>query len=289
MTVETPVEISSIKTPNLKDRIHNNGCCGELELIKFYSYTLVSSSAVLFLDVDSMLMNPITPLVNELLSAPSVEAMYTKDWGMVQPGMKAGAQGGFLLLKPSMETFDLFRRIVLNVPFNEPGSKGWGGSGLGPFWGAMTFQGLLPYVYEEYEPGDFKGMIGKGRNDLLEGVERKGRSVEIDRCVYNVMMDNPKTKDDSECRGPVKGVTDCQDCRMQRPEDITTFHFTLCQKPWNCYVKGPRPWCEPIHKTWFKYRRELEEERGVYEPKGDHMEGFCTKQGKGGYIPIMRE
>ena len=120
MFVETPITISSIKTPNLLNNIHKNGCCGEVELIKFYAYTLVTSDVVLLLDVDTLLLKPFTPLVTTLLNSPNVEAMYTKDYGMVPPGRKAGAQGGFLLLKPSVETFDLFRRIVLNVPLIHP-------------------------------------------------------------------------------------------------------------------------------------------------------------------------
>jgi len=57
-------------------------------------------------------------------------------------------------------------------------------------------------------------------------------------------------------------------------------------QPWNCYLEGPKLWCEALHRTWFKYRREMEEEKGVYEGGGKFMEGFCTKGGKDGYLPI---
>ena len=67
-------------------------------------------------------------------------AAYTEDWGMVNPGKKAGAQGGFVVIKPSDEVFEYLKWIVLNVPFNEPGNPGWNGTRVGPFWGAMTFQ-----------------------------------------------------------------------------------------------------------------------------------------------------
>eukprot|EP00520_Triparma_pacifica_P004819 CAMPEP_0118634170 /NCGR_PEP_ID=MMETSP0785-20121206/1394_1 /TAXON_ID=91992 /ORGANISM="Bolidomonas pacifica, Strain CCMP 1866" /LENGTH=276 /DNA_ID=CAMNT_0006525107 /DNA_START=57 /DNA_END=884 /DNA_ORIENTATION=- len=105
--VETPIKVEEIRTKMLKERISINGCCGEIELIKFHAYTLTDSDAVLLMDIDSILLKPITPLLQTLLTTPTLEAMYTKDWGMVAPGKKAGAQGGFLLLKPSLTTFDL--------------------------------------------------------------------------------------------------------------------------------------------------------------------------------------
>jgi hypothetical protein len=84
----------------------------------------------------------------------------------------------------------------------------------------MTFQGLVPFVYEEYDgpPAEEGGLTGK-----------RGQGVEVDRCRWNNMRDNPKTKG-GECRGPVKGVTDCVDCRETPVEEIGSVHFTLCQK-----------------------------------------------------------
>jgi hypothetical protein len=33
----------------------------------------------------------------------------------------------------------------------------------------------------------------------------------------------------------------------------------------------------------------MEEEMGIYEGEGKHMEGFCKHAGQKGYIPIKRE
>ena len=41
----------------------------------------------------------------------------------------------------------------------------------------------------------------------------------LNRCEYNNMRDNPYTKDETECRGPVKGVKICQDCREVRKNE----------------------------------------------------------------------
>ena len=48
----------------------------------------------------------------------------------------------------------------------------------------------------------------------------KGKSsIVLNRCYYNNMRDNPMTRDGSMCKGPVKGVTDCEDCRKVRVSD----------------------------------------------------------------------
>ena len=159
---------------------------------------------------------------------------------------------------------------------------------MGPFYGAMTFQGIVPYIYEEHDPSVYPSVEGD-EDGIRREVDKRGMGREINRCVWNNMMDNPMTKDGGECRGPVKGVKVCEDCRMAKMEDIGSFHFTLCQKPWNCYLTGPKKWCEGPHRKWFEYRREMEEERGVYKGEGMYMEGFCRKQGKQGYIPINHE
>ena len=60
-----------------------------------------------------------------------------------------------------------FHRVSL-LPYHYP--KGWGGTGIGNWWGGATFQGLVPYYY-------FK--VASARNP----------AVEVDRCIYNQMVD----------------------------------------------------------------------------------------------------
>ena len=47
----------------------------------------MESQAVVLLDVDTLLLKPLTPLIDEILLSDK-EAYYTKDWGMVNPGNK---------------------------------------------------------------------------------------------------------------------------------------------------------------------------------------------------------
>jgi len=261
--VPTPLDVSKIKTPNLRSHISLNGCCGAHELIKLYAYLLPSPVSVI-LDVDSLILRPLDSAISRIINMGEGAGMYTEDWGMVQPGRKAGAQGGFLILRPSLSTFTSLINIVLNVPFNEPGKPGWNGTGVGPFWGAMTFQGLIPFYYRE---------VNEVESEVLN------------RCEYNNMRDNPYTKDETECRGPVKGVKICQDCRETKVEDIYSAHFTLCQKPWGCHLNS-KTHCKVLHDEWFYVRERLEVEvlGGEFEGKG--MKGYCKKGGKDGYVRI---
>ena len=55
--------------------------------------------------------------------------------------------------------------------------------------------------------------------------------------------------------------------------EIYSTHFTLCQKPWICYVGGPE-WCRVLHDEWFKIREELEVEKvRVCEEQSDGAGG----------------
>lgn len=77
------------------------------------------------------------------------------------------AQGGFIVMKPSDQTYTDLVNIVMNVEFFQGG--GWNRSKIGWFWGGMTVQGVLPYYYNK--------------------VTTPGQSQIVDRCYYNTMAD----------------------------------------------------------------------------------------------------
>jgi hypothetical protein len=54
-------------------------------------------------------------------------------------------QGGFIVLKPSMDDYSKLIHILMNTEFAQGG--GWNRSKIGWFWGGMTVQGVLPYYY----------------------------------------------------------------------------------------------------------------------------------------------
>ena len=148
-------------------------------------------------------------------------------------------QGGFLVLRPSMDVYNEFVSIIKEGDFRAKG--GWGGL-VGPFHGSMTFQGIIPYYYDALHPG---------------------QAVELNRCVYNQMADNPrdgKTLNDilhGNCR---TGQTDCEDWRSRPIDDLVTAHFTLCQKPWLCLPQDQdiiqQRLCRKLHHEWHRIRAD---------------------------------
>jgi len=194
---------------------------------------------------------------------------------MVGPSRKyKPVQGGFLVLRPDMAVYQEFVEIVKKGDFRQKG--GWGGI-VGPFYGSMTFQGIVPYYYD---------------------VLHQNEAVELNRCVYNQMADNPKDKrtvndiPQGRCR---TNEEECEDCRSRPFEDVVSAHFTLCQKPWLCLPQNSdiiqQRLCRKLHREWHQIRSDLEQSwgrsatgNGEYQP--DHFNGHCSSFGKKGYIPI---
>lgn len=196
----TPVNVSDIRGELLRERIVKNGCCGAQELIKLEAFRLTMHPLVIHLDLDTLVLQPMDPAIELMLNPhkafqesgdlksiimwpekpiPSeIDLLFTKDYNMVGPRRKDKPfQGGFFIIKPSLKTYQEFVDIVREGDFRNNShpsrGSGWGGV-VGPFYGAMTIQGLLPWYYEYLHPG---------------------RAVELNRCVYNNMADNPTMKE----------------------------------------------------------------------------------------------
>lgn len=183
---------------------------------------------VVHMDLDTLVLQPLDDLFDFMLGKTKdtsqvtvmwknkpipeqINAAFTRDYNMANPDSKyQPVQGGFLALRPSMDTYTAFCDIIREGDFRQHG--GWGGK-VGPFYGSMTFQGIIPYYYDYLHPGT---------------------AVELNRCVYNQMCDNPRTKrtENDIVHGDCQtGEDDCEDCRSRPLEEVTTNHFTLCQKP----------------------------------------------------------
>ncbi len=59
-------------------------------------------------------------------------------------------QGGFLVLHPSIDTYKIFCNVLKEGNYRS--NEGKGGKGYGAY-GAMTFQGIIPYFYDQLQPG----------------------------------------------------------------------------------------------------------------------------------------
>jgi len=233
---DVPVKPSEIQGEFLRNNIGKNGCCGEKELLKLYAYTLTEYYRVVHLDMDSLLLQPIDELFyfNKSL-------IFTYDYGINTKGSKAPpVQGGFLIIQPDPKIFEEFCAIVRKGDYQL--GSGWAGSGIGYYWGGQTIQGIMPYYYNIIAPPI--------------------KSLEVNRCVYNNMVDNPT-------------------CREISFDQIKNVHFTICQKPWNCLNYHQHQLCAKLHEQWFMIRSELEKSLQIpsVEP--------CPKPGNENYVPIQ--
>ena len=172
------------------------------------------------------------------------------------------------MIRPSVATFEEFRSVIREGDY---GHLGWGKTRIGVFWGGQTIQGVMPYFYFAKHPT---------------------KALEVNRCEYNCMVDNPYMVDTENCldRKPT-----CQDCRVQKFEDVRSAHFTICQKPWSCTVHdNPKneKLCSRFHNEWFKLRDEFEGEHKIdssyrkKQSKNVNSMGMCSGYGPDKYLPI---
>lgn len=198
---------------------------------------------------------------------------------MVNPGRKyKPVQGGFLVLRPDQSVYNEYVEILKEGDFRE--GQGWGGKRVGPFYGSLTIQGILPYYYDILHPGE---------------------SVDLNRCVYDQMCDNPrdkKTVNDMVYGNCRTGEKDCEDCRSRPLEDIVSVHFTLCQKPWQCLAHAQdmiqHRLCRKLTHEWYRIRSDLEKSWGRsgrgpgIKKDSDQFFGYCKRPGGKGYVPIAK-
>lgn len=162
---DVPVPLAEIEGKYLREKVADNGCCGEKEFVKLHAYTLTQHSVVVHLDLDTLVLKPMDKLYDVMINGPpkdgsnggievafddplistttttnnknTIDAFFTRDYNMAHPGMKhVGVQGGFLVLRPSMDAFNEFVSIIRKGDFQE--QKGWGGLGFGPFYGVSA-------------------------------------------------------------------------------------------------------------------------------------------------------
>ena len=293
----TPFNVSEIRGTFLREHIVKSGCCGEKEYLKLYAYTLMEYPIVVHLDLDSLVLRPMDELFDAMLLADGgtakkhpipvmldqklptttpIDAFFTRDYNMVNPGHKhVGIQGGFLILRPSMTAFQNYINVVLEGNFIQ--GNGWGGKGYGGYFGAQQIQGICSYYYDYLYPGT---------------------AVELNRCYYNAMADHPRQETTGKCRD---GRDTCQDCRDVNVDEVKSVHFTLCKKPWHCpeffgMESKDVEICQKFHSEWFRIRDDLDKTWAVAtgkeykNPRGGYKEeifrGYCKSGGGRGYIPL---
>lgn len=172
------------------------------------------------------------------------------------------------MVRPSVARFEELRAIIRKGDFT---NRGWGNSGIGNFWGGQTVQGILAYFYHTVHPEDGQ---------------------ELNRCIYNCMVDNPYRAGTTRC---LDGHETCEDCRLQLVDNVASAHFTICQKPWTCsFHNNPRNMalCTDLHDKWFRVRDDFEKSLNLdtsYRAKNTRYKnslGMCAGYGDNKYLPI---
>ena len=110
------------------------------------------------------------------------------------------------------------------------------------------------------------------------------------------MSDKPKLVRDNGTERCRTNEETCEDCRFRPKDQITTFHFTICQKPWSCLryksQQDKFKLCREMNHEWYAYRSRLEQSwgrsgHGEGELKAEHYLGYCKREGLKGYVPML--
>jgi len=289
---DTPFNMTAIDNFELVDS-QRIGCCGEKEYLKLYSYLLLDYPVVVHLDLDTIVLRPMDDVFDfmsmtqpsattklssqeaksfarrygmwmnktldrssthwspEILETPEqINFMFTRDYNMVDPPLlkpfQIGVQGGFLIVRPNQRDFNRMVHIIKSG--GEFKEARWGyetlkGGGYGGYYGAATIQGLASYYYDHHE--------------------KAKRSLELNRCKYNTMVDKHLFFNEQEEYNRTFCTTTeetCEDCRKTKLEEIFTSHFTECGKPEFCEDQSLDTLCGQLLHEWHKIRLSLEME-----------------------------
>ena len=330
----SPVLLDEITDGWYKSHVEGENCCGSAEFIKLYAYELTDHPVTVHWDLDVAILQPMDDLFDAILhngdteqgqAARSklqiqhperplpnqIDAFFTRDITSSQPWeIRQGVQGGFLVARPNAQVLDQYKQFIRkgNYTAGRGNDRGWDGLGYGGFQGAMAYQGVVAYYYDQLAPNT---------------------AVELDACVWNqvvadVIWRGPSRMEfQGQCREyPRPGVShqdntpengQCYDCRVVPVEKVKSAHYTACSKPWECHVPYPRnprdkrqqerlnnltniTTCGLLFKQWFDLRKDYEDllkDKAGLDPsprvggyKTDMFGRYCKAGGKAGYIPM---
>ncbi|KAK1748769.1 glycosyltransferase family protein [Skeletonema marinoi] len=225
--------------PNkLRMLMYNDGCCGDTELLKLHTYGLVGHELAVHLDFDSLILRPMDDLFDVMLGKQKDDKV-VESLSIAKLHNQNQLTSLVLLMRPSRET-------TTQSNHHHPRM----GKQAGGFYGDATFQGIVPYYYEDVAP--------PGEHNELE----------LDRCIYNQMADNPR-KSTHKFPRPPHWILKSWDTAIRisvamggKIDSITT-HFTFCNKPWDCSSGLPGTvaldTCLGLLSEWYGVRRELED------------------------------
>jgi len=298
-----PVKKEDIKGEWLRNHIEHENCCGSAEFIKLYAYHLEKHPIVVHWDMDVAILKPLDDLFDSMIfpsthprgksarqrierqhdSDPwpeTIDAFLTRDITSAKPWEKVTAvQGGFLVARPDKAVFDQYIEFIKegNYIGGRGDGTGWAGLGYGGFQGAMAYQGVVAYYYDQLRPNTAVELNVCRWNQVSADVIWRGPEKMDEhhmQCREYPRNTLPDGKPDYASNTPSNNQ--CEDCRNTPITAVKTAHYTACKKPWECkmaYPRNPRDkkqkyrlenlvnvtMCMDLVREWFALRREFED------------------------------
>jgi hypothetical protein len=75
---DTPVKVEEIKGDWIRERIRQNGCCGEKEIIKLEAYTFTEFPVIVHLDLDVIILKPLDDLFDAMIGNNNDDSRLSK-------------------------------------------------------------------------------------------------------------------------------------------------------------------------------------------------------------------
>jgi len=160
--VDTPVSLDELPEGWYRRHVEGENCCGSSEFIKLYAYTLIDHPIFVHWDLDVAVLQPMDDLFDAMLYDGSgsvrgrdarsrlqvqrpafqklpgrIDAFLTRDVTSAAPWEEIQAvQGGFLVARPSIESFEAYVRLIREADYRP-------GRGPGSGWGVSSFCSLV--------------------------------------------------------------------------------------------------------------------------------------------------
>ena len=270
--VTTTIATTSSSNNYVRDHIQKDGCCGEKELIKLHIYTMIDYDIVICMDLDTILLQPLDILYDTMLLSASkkkkekdnndecsttkinttrmvvtprfnrplpshdrggVHAFFTRDYRLVPLGHSVPIQGGFLMVRPSLDAYNEMLSMIQSGNYipNKPGRPqssgsngvvgGWDNTGHGLGYGGLTVQGIVPWFYDETR--------------LLKETQEQPQNrhihngVELDECYYNTQFS--QSRHDGTTKGTKNDIGKCTTGLPEQQCEDCTRHQRLVLVP----------------------------------------------------------
>ena len=170
--VESPVQPSDCRNPQIEKELPNDGAMGITEMVKLKGFLMNQFHRVVMIDADFQFHKDF----DEILEEPA-----TLQWTEGNPASFEHLNGGFLVFNPHNEGrkhYDAILEIWKECDFQS--GSGWRGKGIGWTYGGRTIQGILPhYILKEWNP----------RTDKVLDRCRFNNMVQMDRCKSETPID----------------------------------------------------------------------------------------------------